>query len=82
MLCFIFAALAVVLDQVFKRWIMLTVEYQGHVTLIPGVIELTHFQNTGAAFSILADKRWLLAGISLVAAIILIFILLRYTEGF
>jgi signal peptidase II len=82
MLCFIFAALVVILDQVFKRWIMLTVELHGHVALIPGVIELTHFQNSGAAFSILEDKRWLLAGISLVAAVILIFILLRYTEGF
>ena len=82
MLCFVFAALVVILDQFFKRWILLTVELHGHVNLIPGVIELTHFQNTGAAFSILEDKRWLLAGISLVAAVLLVFILLRYTEGF
>jgi len=82
MLCFVFAALVVVLDQFIKHWVMLTIELQGQVDLIPGVIELTHFQNSGAAFSILADQRWLLAGISFVAAVALIFILLRYTEGF
>jgi len=82
MLCFVFAALIVVLDQFFKRWIVMTIEIHGQVDLIPGVICLTHVQNTGAAFSLLSDQRWLLAGISFVVAIILCFILLRYTEGF
>jgi len=82
MLCFIFAALVVILDQFFKHWIVLTLEVQEQVDLIPGVIGLTHIENPGAAFSILANQRWLLAGIAFVAAIILIFILLRYTDGF
>jgi len=50
--------------------------------LIPGVIGLMRWQNPGAAFGILAGHRWLLAGIAFVACIILVFILLRYTEGF
>ena len=82
MLCFVFAALVVLLDQFFKRWIVRSLELFESMELIPGVIGLTHIQNTGAAFSILADQRWLLAGISFVASIILVFILLRYTEGF
>jgi len=82
MLCFVFAALVVLLDQFFKRWIVLTLEVKERMELIPGLIGLTHIPNTGAAFSILADKRWLLAGIAFVASVVLVFILLRYTEGF
>ena len=82
MLCFVFAALVVVLDQFFKQWIVLTMEIHEHIDIIPGVIELTRVQNSGAAFSMLSGQRWLLAGISLAATVVLIFILLRYTEGF
>jgi len=82
MLCFIFAALVVVLDQLFKHWIVQTLELYGQMDIIPGVIGLTHIQNDGAAFSILSNQRWLLAGIAFIAAIVLVFILLRYTDGF
>jgi len=82
MLCFIFAALIVVLDQLFKHWIVLNLELYEQMALIPGVVGLTRIENPGAAFSILANQRWLLAGIALIAAIILVFILLRYTDGF
>jgi len=82
MLCFVFAALVVVLDQFFKQWVVQTIEIHGKMDLIPGIIGITHEQNSGAAFSMLSDQRWLLVGISFLATIVLIFILLRYTEGF
>jgi len=82
MLCFVFAALVVLLDQFIKRWVVLTLALNENMDLIPGVVGLTHYENTGAAFSILSGQRWLLAGIALIAALVLIFILLRYNEGF
>ena len=82
MLCFVFSALVVLLDQFFKRWISLTVVLNEDIELIPGVLGLTHVRNTGAAFSVLDDQRWLLVGISFVACVLLVFILLRYNEGF
>jgi len=82
MLCFVFAALVVLLDQFFKRWIERSLNLFESMELIPGVINLTHIQNTGAAFSILAGQRWLLAGIAFIASLLLVFILLRYTDGF
>ena len=82
MLCFVFAALVVALDQFFKHWVMRALELHGQMEVIPGILELTHVQNDGAAFSILSNQRWLLAGISFFAAIVLIFVLMRYTEGF
>lgn len=82
MLCFVFAALVVLLDQLFKRWIVLTLAVGEETVLIKGVLNLYHVNNKGAAFSILPEQRWLLAGIALVAALVLIAILLRYNEGF
>ena len=88
MLCFIFAALIVALDQFFKHWIVRTVDIGGVWTneagneLIPGVLGLTRWENDGAMLNILSGQQWLLAGIAFVAAIILIMILLRYNEGF
>jgi len=82
MLCFVFAALVVLLDQFIKRWVVRALELGETLDLIPGVIGLVHIQNTGAAFSLFEDQRWILAGISFIASIVLVFILLRYTEGF
>ena len=82
MLCFVFAVLVILLDQFIKRWVLLTLALHESANLIPGVIGLTHVQNTGAAFSILADQRWLLIGIACIASLLLIAILLRYDDGF
>ena len=82
MLCFIFALLVVLLDQFFKEWVLQTIPVSGSMELIPGVIGLTHVENTGAAFSILSDQQWLLIAIAIVVVGLLIAVLLRYNEGF
>ena len=88
MLCFLFAALIVALDQFFKHWIVRTIDIGGVWTneagneLIPGVLGLTRWENDGAMLNILSGQQWLLAGIAFGAAIILVMILLRYNEGF
>ena len=83
MLCFLFAALIVALDQFFKHWIMRTLDLREiGPEIIPGVLGLTRWENDGAMLNILSGQQWLLAGIAFVAAIVLIMILLRYNEGF
>jgi len=82
MLIFIFSALVVVIDQLFKRWITLTLYDGGQITLIPGVIGLTYAENTGAAFGIFSSMRWPLVAITAAVLIILIVILRRYNGGF
>ena len=83
MLIFLFSALIVLCDQFFKRWIIIT-HYVGEETvLIPGVLSLFRLHNPGAAFGFLTNQPWwLLAAIQLLAAILLVMIILRYTEGF
>jgi len=83
MLCFVFAALIVALDQFFKHWVTRTlgIGETGQV-LIPGVLGLTRWENDGAMLNILSGQQWLLAGIAFCAAVVLVMILLRYNEGF
>ena len=83
MLIFVFSALIVLCDQFFKRWIVMTHHVGEETILIPGVLSLFRLHNPGVAFGFLSGQPWwLLAGIQLLAAIILIMIILRYTEGF
>ena len=50
----IVAILILIADQGLKYWVTLNIPLDtGHVTLIPGVLELTNIHNNGAAFSIL-----------------------------
>lgn len=73
------AALVLVLDQAVKFWTTKTIPLNAMgdecVQLIPNVLHMTNIHNTGAAFSILRDSRWLLVGVSAVF-IILILILI------
>jgi len=82
MLCFLFAVLVVLLDQFFKRWIVITFAMHEGMDLIPGVIGLTRVENPGASFGILSAHPWILVGIACFAVILLIAILLRYNDGF
>jgi len=89
MLAFVFSALVVLLDQFFKRWVVRSLAlfenreaFEAAHELIPGVIGLTYLENTGAAFGIFAGQRWPLAAIAFAACLVLVFVILRYTEGF
>ena len=57
----IVAILILIADQGLKYWVTLNIPLDtGHVTLIPGVLELRYFLNDGMAFSMLAGKQKLL----------------------
>ena len=74
----IVVVLILIMDQGMKYWISLTIglnEAGGEI--IKGVLSLTRVHNTGAAFSILENQRWLLVGISVVFSLIVVFLLAR-----
>ena len=56
----ILAVLLVIGDQLTKLAVRAGIPLGGSVPFIPGVLELTYVQNTGAAFSILRSHTWLL----------------------
>jgi signal peptidase II len=71
---FILAGLVVVADQVTKALVRAFVPLHESRTLVPGLLDLTHVQNTGAAFGILnaADFPWKQAVIAVIATAALI----------
>mgnify|MGYP002572929060 CR=1 FL=1 len=77
MLYFLLAAALVVLDQVVKLLVRHNIPLGGSVTLIPGVMDLSYVQNTGAAFSLFQEHTWVLAAVSLIVAVLLILALIK-----
>ena len=73
----IVAILILIADQGLKYWVTLNIPLDtGHVTLIPGVLELTNIHNNGAAFSILQHApHWIFVIFTLVFAAIAVFCL-------
>ena len=57
----IFAAVAVILDQITKYLVVANIPLYGHVDVWPGVVGLTYYQNTGAAWSMFQGQQWLFA---------------------
>lgn len=69
----LFAALAVVLDQVTKLLVLQNIGLHTYEPVIPGLFHLTYVQNTGAAFSSFQGMRWLFVAIFLALTAGLIF---------
>jgi len=72
------------LDQASKWWILNNLAPGVRQALVPGWFDLTLVFNRGAAFSFLADQsgwqRWFFTALSLAAAVIIPWIILRQTE--
>ena len=76
------AAVLVVIDQCIKHWAITTLQPQGALTILPGIVELRYFLNDGMAFSMLAGKQVLLiAATSVMLFGILLLLLLRKKMG-
>ena len=67
----ILAAALITLDQVVKFLVRTYIPQGGSVPFIPHIMELTYFQNTGCAFSLLEDHTWVLTIISAVLSVVL-----------
>ena len=70
MLYLFIAALIVLGDQLFKYWVSSSIPAGSITQLIPGVIHLTYIPNTGAAFNIMEDMRWLLVAIEAICIVV------------
>ena len=82
------SALILLLDRLTKAWIIGHIQEGDAITIIPRVFRLTHVRNPGAAFSLFVDSprpeltRWILAGFSILAAIVVFLVLLRIGRRF
>ena len=75
MLYAILAAALVGLDQLVKFLIRSNLALGEGVPFLPHILQLTYYQNTGAAFSIFEVHTWILTLISPAASLFLIILL-------
>lgn len=73
----ILAVVLVVADQVVKFLIRSNLELGESVPFIPHILNLTYYQNTGAAFSLFREHTWILALISAVVSVALVVVMVR-----
>lgn len=69
MLAAVITAVAVLLDQISKSIVVNGLPLYGEASFIPGVLSFYHTRNTGAAFSMLSDRRWVFMLLSFVAIV-------------
>ena len=65
------------LDQLVKFLVRAYIPLGGSAPLLPHILQLTHVQNTGAAFSIFSEHTWLLTIVSLAVSVALAVLLLK-----
>lgn len=73
---FLTVVLLTALDQITKLWAVKSLRPFGEIPIIEGVFNLRYVENTGAAFSILQGKTFLLTVIPIVACVFMVYILL------
>ena len=77
MLAAVIAVLAIVADQITKYIVVANIEYKGSVPFIPGFMSFFHTRNTGAAFSMFSDQRWVYMVFSFISMALIIYMLIR-----
>ena len=82
MIYVILIALIVAGDQLVKYAVASTMAVGQSISFIPGFMNITYVQNTGAAFSIFSNATWLLAIVSAVMAVVVVFCLFRFRKRF
>ena len=78
------SAIVVALDLYTKHLIQQAFQF-GEQLKITSFFDLVRYHNTGAAFSFLADaggwQKWFFTGVSVVASIVIIYLLKKHTEN-
>ncbi|MBR6755261.1 MAG: signal peptidase II [Clostridia bacterium] len=77
MLAAIIAVFAVIADQVSKYFIVETIGLHETTPFINGFMSFYHTRNTGAAFSMLSNSRWVFMVMSFVSMIIITALLVK-----
>lgn len=77
---FIYFILLVAFDQVTKYWARVSLQEDGPLSIIPGVLKLQYHENTGAVWGIMTDKTGLLTVLSIILFIILLLVYFKIPQ--
>lgn len=68
----------VAIDQLVKHWVTATITLGASHVVAPGLLAITNLHNNGAAWSILQGQQWFFAIISVVAILIVVYLMVRW----
>lgn len=68
----LFALGIAVADQLTKYLVVANIPLSGNVSFLPGIVQLTYVQNTGAAFSLFQGMQWLFLAVFLGLTVLII----------
>ncbi len=77
MLAAIIAIAAIIADQLSKYYVVNTIDLHAEKPFINGIVSLYHTRNTGAAFSMLSNHRWVFMLFSAVSMALIVFLLIK-----
>ena len=69
---------SVVLDQFTKVLVVSCFDLHETAPFLPGIMQFRYEQNTGAAFSMLSDQRWVFMLFSTVAIVLMAYLLVKF----
>jgi len=75
MLAILIIIFVVAADQLTKRWAADALQPVGSIPVIRNVLHLTYAENTGAAFSILKNYRWVFISLTSVVLVVILYLL-------
>ena len=64
-------------DQLVKSLLRANIPLGTSLPFLPGIMELTYWQNTGAAFSLFSEHTWVLTLISAVVSLVILGVLVK-----
>jgi signal peptidase II len=73
----IVVATVIAIDQVTKYLSKVYIKPAGSIPIIDGIFHLTFVENRGVAFGLLQNKGWFFVPITVVVALVLVFLLLK-----
>ncbi|MFC0233031.1 signal peptidase II [Vagococcus entomophilus] len=73
----VISLIIVILDQASKFWVVKNLDLGEQIFNQNGLISITHIRNNGAAWSILEGQMWFFTVITIVAVVVVLYLLYR-----
>lgn len=70
----------IILDRLTKIWAEKRLASGSDIRLIPGVLRLRYLKNAGAAFGVLANRRWLFIAFTVIVLALGVYFYIRYAR--
>lgn len=71
----------IIIDQLVKHWVTVNIALNMTKSFIPGIMDLTNLHNDGAAWSMLEGKQWFLTVVTIIAIVVVAYLMGRYRKN-